>query len=155
MKKNQYSRRNFLGTSALGAAGVIGAAGLISSCADEKLNVTVTAPLKKALDGTPIKAALIGCGGRGSGAAIDLLNAGDNIEIVAAADVLQDKMDNFRKKLKDQKGVELADEKCFIGFDAYEKALAEDINYVILATPPHFRQEHFEALVTARKHVFL
>lgn len=154
MKNKSFSRRDFLGTTAIGAAGVIGVASL-ASCASDKLNVTITAPLKKAVDGEKIKAGLIGCGGRGTGAAMDLLNAGDDIEIVAAADVFEDKMSNFRNTLKDRKGVELADEKCFIGFDAYQKLLEEDVNYVILATPPHFRPEHFEAAVKARKNVFM
>jgi myo-inositol 2-dehydrogenase / D-chiro-inositol 1-dehydrogenase len=154
MKKKSFSRRDFVGTSALGAAAVIGAAGL-ASCADDKVNLTITAPLKKAVDGEKIKAGLIGCGGRGSGAAINFLDSGDNLELVAVADVFEDKISSFRTKLKDQKGVELADEKCFLGFDAYKKLLEEDINYVIIATPPHFRPEHFEACVKARKNVFM
>jgi myo-inositol 2-dehydrogenase/D-chiro-inositol 1-dehydrogenase len=98
---------------------------------------------------------VIGCGGRGTGAAINFLNAGNNVEIVAAGDLFDDRMKRFRESLKNQKDVELADEKCFVGFDAYERVLAEDINYVILATPPHFRPMQFEAAIKARKNVFM
>lgn len=155
MEKKSVSRRNFLGTTALGAAGVIGAASLAASCSEKTPKVSFVPPPIKADDGTPIKAGVIGCGGRGTGAAINFLNAGAGLEIVAIADLFQDKIDNFRKKLKDQKGVEIADEKCFLGFDAFEKVLAEDINYVILATPPHFRPMQLEAAIKAQKNVFM
>jgi myo-inositol 2-dehydrogenase / D-chiro-inositol 1-dehydrogenase len=155
MDKKSFSRRNFLGTTALGAAGVIGVAGLAASCSDKEVKVKVVPPPLKADPGKTLKAGVIGCGGRGSGAAIDFLNSGDGLEVVALADLFEDKMSNCRKRLKESKGVEVADEKCFLGFDAYEKLLAEDIDYVILATPPHFRPMHFEAAVKARKHVFM
>lgn len=155
MEQKSFSRRDFIGKSALGAVGVIGVAGLAASCSSEKLNVSVVAPLKKAIDGKPLKAGLIGCGGRGTGAALNFLNAGDGLEIVALGDLFDDKMANCRMKLKEENGVEVADEKCFVGFDAYQKVLEQDIDYVIIATPPHFRPEHFEAAVKARKHVFM
>lgn len=155
MNEKSFSRRDFLGTTALGAAGVVGLAGLASSCAGDRLDVTITPPLKKAVDGKPLKAGIIGCGGRGTGAVLNFLNAGDNLEIVAAADLFEDKMNNFRTKLKKEKGVELPDEKCFLGFDAYRKVLEEPVDYIILATPPHFRPAQFEAAVEARKHVFM
>lgn len=155
MEKKSFSRRNFLGTTAIGAAGVIGVASLASSCADKKIKVSFVPPPLKAENGREIKAALIGCGGRGTGAAINFLNAGDGLELVAVADLFEDRIQRFRESLKKQKGVELADEKCFVGFDAFEKVLDEDINYVIIATPPHFRPIHFEAAVKARKNVFM
>ena len=154
MDKKSVSRRNFLGTTALGAAGVIGVAGLAASCS-ESVKVNVVPPPLKADSGKTLKAGVIGCGGRGTGAALNFLNSGEGLEVVALADLFEDKMNNCRKRLKDRKGVEVADEKCFLGFDAYEKLLAEDIDYVILATPPHFRPIHFEAAVKARKHVFM
>ena len=155
MDKKSVSRRNFLGTTALGAAGVIGVAGLATSCSEKSVKVNVVPPPIKADPGKTLKAGLIGCGGRGTGATMNFLDSGDGLEIVALADLFEDKMSNCRKRLKDSKGVEVADEKCFLGFDAYEKLLAEDIDYVILATPPHFRPIHFEAAVRARKHVFM
>jgi myo-inositol 2-dehydrogenase / D-chiro-inositol 1-dehydrogenase len=155
MDKKSVSRRNFLGTTALGAAGVIGVAGLASACSEKSVKVKVVPPPLKADPGKTLRAGVIGCGGRGTGAAIDFLSAGDGLEVVALADLFEDKMSNCRKRLKESKGVEVADEKCFLGFDAYEKLLAENIDYVIMATPPHFRPIHFEAAVKARKHVFM
>ena len=158
---NKSSRRRFLGnTAAIGAIGAIGASQLIKSCsssAPEEKAGPVTEPtiLTTAVDGQPIRVGVVGCGGRGSGAAIDFLNAGPNLSIVAIADVFQDRIDGIRTKLKEQKDVELADANCFVGFDAYKKLLEVDLDMVILATPPYFRPEHFQACVEARKHVFM
>lgn len=111
--------------------------------------------LDQAPDGKPLKAGLVGCGGRGTGAAVDFLNAGPNLQIVALADVFQDQLNNCRELLKKEKNVEIADENCFVGFDAYEKVLDSDIDVVLLCTPPHFRPAHVEAAVNARKHIFM
>jgi predicted dehydrogenase len=155
---NHFSRRKFLGNAALGAIGTIGISHLISSCnspAGPKTKLELAPLLDQAPDGEPIRAGLIGCGGRGTGAAMNFLNAGPNLQVVALADVFQDKIDNCRNELKQEKGVEVADENCFTGFDSYKKLLEKDINYVILATPPYFRPDHFKACVEARKHVFM
>ena len=151
------SRRRFLENTALGAIGVIGASKLIQSCTPGETTAKVVEPafLKTAVDGQPIRAGVVGCGGRGSGAAINFLDAGPNLSIVALADVFQDRIDDLRKKLKDEKDVELEDANCFVGFDAYKRLLEVDLDYVILATPPYFRPEHFQACVEARKHVFM
>ena len=111
--------------------------------------------LDQAPDGQELKAGLIGCGGRGTGAAIDFLNAGPSLKVVALGDVLQEKVTSCRKELKDQKGVEIPDEKCFVGFDAFQKVIESGVDIIILATPPFFRPEHFAAAVEARKHVFM
>ena len=74
---------------------------------------------------------------------------------MALADVFQDRIDRCRQEIKDRTGVEIPDENCFLGFDAYKKLLEQDINYVMLATPPFFRPEHFAACVEARKHIFM
>lgn len=155
MKKKAVSRRNFLGTTAIGAAGVIGVAGLVSACSEKEVKVSFVPPPLKADDGTPIRAGVIGCGGRGTGAALNFLSAGNNLEIVAIGDLFDDRIASFRASIKKNKGVEIADEKCYVGFDAFEKVLAEDINYVILATPPHFRPMQLEAAIKARKNVFM
>jgi predicted dehydrogenase len=155
---NKPSRRRFLENSAIGAIGVIGASQLIRSCSsDEDATAKVVEPsfLSTAPDGEPLKAGVIGCGGRGTGAAIDFLDAGPNLSVVAAGDVFQDRMDKFRTELKKEKGAELDDAMCFIGFDAYKKVIESDVDIVILATPPFFRPEHFQACVEARKHVFM
>ncbi len=151
------SRRSFLEKSAIGALGVIGASQVIKSCTTGESTGKVTEPniIDIAPDGQPIRAGIVGCGGRGSGAAINFLDAGPNLSIVAIADVFQDRIDGIRTKLKDEKGVELADANCFTGFDAYKRLLEVDLDLVILATPPFFRPEHFQACVAARKHVFM
>jgi myo-inositol 2-dehydrogenase / D-chiro-inositol 1-dehydrogenase len=151
------SRRRFLGNTALGAIGVIGAAQLVRSCTSGDKEAEVVAPtlLKTAADGQPLKAGVVGCGGRGSGAALDWLNAGNDLSIVAIADLFQDRIDGIRKKLKEEKNVEIDDSKCFLGFDAYKRLLETDVDVVILATPPYFRPDHFQACVQARKHVFM
>jgi len=156
---NKTSRRRFLeNTAAIGAIGAIGASQLIRSCSSEEASTTnVVEPsfLATAPDGEPLKAGVIGCGGRGTGAAINHLDAGPNLNIVAAGDVFQDRLDKFRADLKEQRNAELDDSMCFTGFDAYKRVIESDVDIVILATPPYFRPEHFQACVEARKHVFM
>ncbi|MEN8157205.1 MAG: Gfo/Idh/MocA family oxidoreductase [Bacteroidota bacterium] len=154
---NKTSRRRFLENTAIGAIGVIGASQLVKACSTGGTTGEVVAPefLRAAPDGAPLKAGVIGCGGRGSGAAVNFLNAGPGLSVVAAGDLFQDKMDWFRKKLNDEKSVELDDSKCFVGFDAYKRVIESDVDLVILATPPYFRPEHFQACVEARKHLFM
>ncbi len=106
----------------------------------------------------PLKVGLIGCGGRGTGAVRNALQASDRtgvpLQLVAIADAFKDKVDSTRKAFEGVKGVVLKDDMCFAGLDAYQKLLATDVNYVILATPPGFRPMHFEAAVNAGKHIF-
>src|SRR5690554_40249 len=161
MKQNsQLSRRNFIKSSAtLGTIGVVGGIPLLSSCSSKQQTkndeIPLPALLDQAPDGKVLKAGLIGCGGRGTGAAVDFLNAGPNLEIVALGDVFQDQINSCREILKKQKNVEIGDENCFVGFDAYEKVLDAGIDVVLLCTPPHFRPAHVEAAVNARKHIFM
>jgi predicted dehydrogenase len=157
--KTGISRRNFLGTTAV-AAGLttLSFPTLITGCSSEKgkkKTVEVMTFLDQAPDGPELKAGLIGCGGRGTGAAINFLGAGPNLKITALGDVLQDRIDSCREELKKEKNVEVADEKCFVGFDAFQKVIDSGVDIVILATPPYFRPEQFEAAVNARKHVFM
>ncbi|MFP4060853.1 MAG: Gfo/Idh/MocA family protein [Bacteroidota bacterium] len=158
-EQESLSRRKFLSNSSLiGAAGVIGVSQIISACG-RKGAVTrelfLPPLLEEAPDGKLLKAGVVGCGGRGTGAAINFLNAGPNLEVTALADVFQDNIDACRTRLKEQMGVEVADENCFIGFDAYKNVIDAGVDIVILATPPYFRPEHFQACVDARKHVFM
>ncbi|MFQ5929770.1 MAG: Gfo/Idh/MocA family protein [Acidobacteriota bacterium] len=159
-----FSRREFIGTAAVAAAALAACGG--PSPEVRKLGQKIVPGLKTAPDGPVLKAGLIGCGGRGTGAALNFLEAGLNLKLVALADVFQDRIESCREKLRARKAgsheltradaeVEVPDDKCFLGFDAYKKVLEEDVDIVILATPPHFRPEHFEATVSARKHVFM
>ncbi|OUO55049.1 hypothetical protein B5F77_02200 [Parabacteroides sp. An277] len=106
-------------------------------------------------DGKPLKAALIGCGDRGTGAATQFLKAEPNVSIIALADLFPDRMAGCRNVLKDC-GNEVQDANCFLGFDAYQKVMAMDeVDVVLLCTPTHFRPEHFKAAVEAGKHIFM
>lgn len=156
MEKNQLSRRNFLERSALiGAAGLAGISAL-SSCSKKSKPVDYVFPplLDKAPDGVKLRAGLVGCGNRGTGAALNFLAAGNDLELVALADVFEDKVWDCHSKLEKQK-VEVPKGNCFWGFDSYKRLLDVDLDVVILATPPHFRPEHFDTAVQAKKHVFM
>lgn len=116
---------------------------------------TVTRGLSTGVPDKPaLKAGLIGCGGRGRGAAHDLLKSAPNVQITALADVFQDRLDSTRKSLEET-GQTISKDRCFIGFDAYQKLIETDVDMVLLATPPHFRPQHFAAAVEAGKHVFM
>lgn len=156
--KNKTSRRRFIENTAAIGIGAIGATQLLKSCTSEEGTVAAVAGpefLSTAPDGEPLRAGVIGCGGRGTGAAINFLDAGPNLSIVAIADVFQDRIDSFRSRLKSERDYDIPDSGCFVGFDAFKRVLEADVNYVIIATPPYFRPEHFQACVEARKHVFM
>ncbi len=147
---SSVSRREFVRTSAAAAG-----AAVIPAAAWAK-------PGYFAFGSDVIKVGLIGCGGRGTGAAANSLAASPKTRIVAMADVFEDRLKGSREYLKtsndfpaDHKArVTVADDHMFTGFDAYKKLLATDVDLVILATPPGFRPIHFAAAVDANKHVF-
>ncbi|MFC1541396.1 Gfo/Idh/MocA family protein [Candidatus Latescibacterota bacterium] len=146
---NNQSRRSFIGTAV--AAGVLAA-----SCSkSEQRDVSVPIMLDQAPDGPMLKAGLIGCGGRGTGAARDFLSAGPNLQITALGDVFKDRLDSARNNIQKEKGQTVPEENCFVGFDAFQNVIDSDVDIVLLATPPHFRPEHFAAAVAAGKHVFM
>ena len=156
--RNELSRRKFVSNAAIATIGTIGAAQLLNSCtgnSPKREEVKLPTLLTQAPDGKVLKAGLVGCGGRGTGAAINFLNAGPNLQIVALGDVFQDRLDKCRVELKTQKNVEIPDEKCFLGFDSYEKVIDSGVDIVLLCTPPHFRPQHVEAAVKAGKHIFM
>lgn len=109
-----------------------------------------------------IRVGLIGCGGRGTGAARDCLRSSDGVELVALGDLAADRLAQCRTELAKAAGenpafaakYKVSDGRCFTGFDAYQKVLASDIHLVILATPPGFRPTHLAAAVAAGKHIF-
>jgi myo-inositol 2-dehydrogenase / D-chiro-inositol 1-dehydrogenase len=105
-----------------------------------------------------IKIGLIGCGGRGTGAATQALNTkGGDMKIVAMGDVFPDRLQGAVRAVKGAHGdkFDVPAERQFSGFDAYKKVLDTDCHLVILATPPGFRPLHFAAAVDAGKHVFM
>jgi predicted dehydrogenase len=146
----EFSRRDFLAVGAAAAAGTA-----ILGCAGGQVSATKPTWLDQAPDGRTLRAGLIGCGGRGTGAAMDFMAAGNGLEVVAVADVFRDRVDDFNKKLKDEGKPEIPASARFVGFDAYQKLLAADIDVVLIATPPHFRPEHFEAAVETKRPIFM
>jgi predicted dehydrogenase len=152
-------RRGFLKGSALGVLGTMSVPGIITSCSSsgggEKLkDVEVTEILEKAPDGKPLKAGLVGCGGRGTGAAVNFVQAGEGLQVTAIGDVFADQVASCRESLK-RRGIEIADDKCFVGLDAYKKVIDSDVDVVLLCTPPIFRPEHFDYVAEKGKHCFL
>lgn len=138
------SRRDFLKNST--AAVVTGslAAGL------------ATAPSVHAAGSDVLKVGLIGCGGRGMGAAQNAMNAEENVQLTVLADVFPDQIKHARDVLPKQLGAKFAvdNDHCFDGFDAYKKVMASDVDVVLLCTPPHFRPAQLRAAIEAGKHVF-
>ena len=104
-----------------------------------------------------LKIGLVGCGGRGTGAAANAMKADPHCKLVAMADTFADRIEMSRKSLERAGGDKYAvtDEQCFVGFDAYKQLLATDVDVVILATSPHFRPEHYAATIAAGKHCFV
>ncbi len=169
---NKITRRGFLKSSslvglygALGTTGAVAAASSLTACGKKETNTLI--PLKSpgefyipaltdmAIDGKPLKAGIIGCGGRGSGATFDFLNAANGVTITALGDLFQDHVDNLRNRLKSEKNIDIPAENCFTGLDAYKKVIDSDVDVVICATPPVFRPEHFRYAVEKGKHAFL
>ena len=141
------SRRDFLKTSSLAAAG----AGLIGG-------LSVARSAHAAGDDT-IKIGLVGCGGRGTGAASQALHVKSNVKLVAMGDAFDNRLNQSLGDLKKDEGIaeriDVPKERQFVGFDAYKQVLAAGIDLIILATPPGFRPIHFAAAVDAGKHVFM
>src|SRR5690606_14388082 len=135
-------RREFLKTSALLAGGA-----MLSGAPFTGVHASV--------DDT-IKVALIGCGGRGTGAAFDAIASGANIKIVAMADAFRDRLDDAYGKLSARHSdkLDVPEDRKFIGFDAYKHAIGL-ADVVLLATSPGFRPIHFEEAVRQGKHVFM
>lgn len=111
-----------------------------------------------AANGDTLKIGLIGCGGRGSGAALNALAADPNVILTAMGDVFEDRLKNSLANLEKNpevgKRVKVDPDHCFVGLDAYQKVLASGVDVVLLATPPGFRPIHLKAAVEAGKHIF-
>jgi predicted dehydrogenase len=108
-----------------------------------------------------LKAGLVGCGGRGTQAVVDMMRGTENVELVSMGDIFEDKLEASLGNMRKQKDydtykdrIKVEPDRHFIGFDAYKKVLASDIDIVMLATPPGYRPQHFEAAIDAKKHVF-
>jgi predicted dehydrogenase len=112
--------------------------------------------LKGAPVGKAIKVGLVGCGGRGTGAAAQALKADDYAELTAVADVFQVRIDDCLARLKKAVGpkVKVEQANMFVGLDSYKKLIDSGVDVVLLATPPGFRPSHLRAAIEANKHIF-
>lgn len=139
-------RRAFLRTA---TAGVIGA-GLAPDLLAARARST-------AMGRDEIRIALVGCGGRGSGAAANALSTAGPVRLVAMADAFRDRLDSSLAGLQAEFGplVDVPEERRFTGFDAFRAAMDCDVDLVILATPPGFRPMHFSYAVEKNRNVFM
>ncbi|WP_422079503.1 Gfo/Idh/MocA family protein [Ulvibacterium sp.] len=144
--QEKKSRRDFVKKSALFTGGAM----LLPNL---QMNAMVNV-----LNDKKLKIALVGCGGRGTGAAVQALNADDNVELVAMADAFEDRLQssfmNIAKALGETKKLNVNEKHKFVGFDGAKKAM-DLADVVILATPPGFRPEHFAYAIDNGKHVFM
>jgi len=143
-KKLSVTRRNFVKGSAAVAGGVMVGGLPIHSSA-------------RVAGSETLKIALVGCGGRGTGAAVQALSVKQDVQLVAMADAFQDRLDtsysNIVEKITDAKRINVKDKNKFVGFDAYKNAI-DLADVVILTTPPGFRPLHLEYAVKNNKHIF-
>ncbi len=140
---SNLSRRQFLQRSAVSGAAAYGALSLARSA--------------HAAGSDVIKVGLIGCGGRGSGAAANAMNAGKDVRLVAMADVFAERIAAARPQLKKMYPEQFAvdDAHSFVGFDAYQKVIESGVDVVLIACSSHFHSAFLKAAVDAGKHVFV
>lgn len=142
MNERPASRRAFLETSTAAVAG----AALTGLCQVHAAGSDV------------LKVGLIGCGGRGTGAASQALNADRHVKLWAMGDAFEDRLQSSLNTLRRDEAlagkIDVPPERCFVGFDAYKQVIASGVDVVCLCTPPHFRPAHLKAAVDAGKHIF-
>ena len=140
-KSSNCTRREFVKRSAVAGAATYGTLSLARSA--------------HAAGSEVIKIGLIGCGGRGSGAAANAMNAGKDIRLVAMADIFAERIEDARPRLKKMypEQVVVDDAHCFVGFDAYQKVI-DSADVVLIAGASHFHPTHLKAAVAAGKHIF-
>lgn len=139
MSGNGFSRRDVLRTSTAATAAILLPSGVFAQGKDQ------------------IKIGLIGCGGRGTGAAIDAADADPGVVLWSMGDVFTDKMQSstgtLKERLKDR--FQVTADRTHLGFDAFEKVIKSGVDVVVLCTPPAFRPAHLRAAIDAGKHVFM
>jgi predicted dehydrogenase len=135
------TRREFLASSTLATAATFGLAHGLYASGDDTLRV-----------------GLIGCGGRGTSAASQALNADHKVKLTALGDAFEDRLQLSLSSLREDKALEdkidVPRDRQFVGFDAYRQVIESGVDVVLLCTPPHFRPLHIQAAVDAGKHIF-
>lgn len=142
-KTKNFTRRDFVKRSSLATGGILLAPSLISATPYNTKNI--------------LKLAVIGCGGRGTGAAVQALKADNEVQLVAMADAFKDILDTSFENLSkifESTRIPVKESMKFVGFGSYKKAI-DEADVIILATPPGFRPQHFEYAVSQGKHVFM
>ena len=137
------NRRRFLKDTSKTLAVVSAAPAILSSTA-------------RAQNSDTLKVGLIGCGGRGTGAAGQSLSSDPNIVLTAMGDAFEDRLNSSYANLKEGFGdrVQVDEANKFVGFDAYQKVVDSGVDVVLLTTPPGFRPMHMEYAIAQGKHVF-
>jgi predicted dehydrogenase len=141
-KASRPSRRQFLTTAAATSAAA----------------TLAQVPLVHAGSTNVLKVGLVGCGGRGTGAAAQALRADSHVKLWSMGDVFENQLNGCLRSLRNDDGIaekiDVTPERRFVGFDAYQDVINSGVDVVLLATTPHFRPIHLEAAVRAGKHVF-
>ncbi len=137
--EQSLSRRDFVKASAASLA-ALGVGGRIYAAGSDRLRI-----------------GLIGCGGQGTRDIISCVTACDGVEIAAMGDLFEDRLKESLDKLKSEVpgAVKVTPDKCFVGFDAYQRVVQTDVHVVFLTAPPHWRAQHLRAALVAGKHVFM
>lgn len=138
------TRREFLGSSSLLIGGALVAPVILPS------------NLFAGTNRDTLRVGLVGCGGRGSGAADDALSADANVVVTAMGDLFEDRLQSGLKSLRAAHGdrVKVTSETSFIGLDSYKKVIESGVDVLLFATPPGFRPAQIKAAIDAGKHVF-
>ncbi|MBK8504336.1 MAG: Gfo/Idh/MocA family oxidoreductase [Saprospiraceae bacterium] len=120
------------------------------------LNILSARSKASGINSETIKVGLIGCGGRGTGAALQATRADSNVVLTVMADIFEDTLKESHSALmgENPEKIKVDPANMFIGFDAYKKVLDSDVDVVLLTTPPSFRPGHLRAAIEAGKHVF-
>lgn len=138
------SRREFIKASSTATLGGIFAANLAISQSSLGANADT------------LRVGLVGCGGRGTGAASQAIKADGNVHLTAMGDAFSDQLHRSLSVLQKQHPdkVKVTPDRCFVGMDAFQRVIDSGVDVVVLATPPGFRPAHFKAAVEAGKHIF-
>lgn len=145
MEHKRISRRHFVKESSLATGGILLGSSLFAS------------PIMSHKKEKTLKLALVGCGGRGTGAVVQALKADNDVKLVAMADAFEDQIETSYANLSkvfDSSRIDLKPSMKFAGFGSYKKAI-DEADVVILTTPPGFRPLHFEYAIKQGKHVFM
>ena len=145
MKNSNFSRRTFVKSATLTGGLLLSPSFSLEAMANSSNN-------KK------LKLALVGCGGRGTGAAVQALRADKDVELVAVADAFKDRIESSLKSIYEELDgeieVKVKEKNRFVGFNSYQKAI-DKADVVIQTTPPGFRPLHFKYAIDNDKHVFM